>query len=75
MKSLTTCCLPEMANHGSIKIRVGKEAEAFQRGTELKNDSSLPFLCRKIKKYYRMRNSQRSILKESSSVNYKQLQP
>lgn len=36
MKNLATRCLPEMANHGSIKIRVGKEAEASQKGTRIK---------------------------------------
>lgn len=35
-KNLTTCCLPEMANHGSIKIRVGKKAQAFHRSTRIK---------------------------------------
>ena len=36
MKNLTTRCLPEMANHGSIKIRLGKEARASQIGTQMK---------------------------------------
>lgn len=41
MKNLATCCLPEMANHGSIKIRVGKKAEASQRGTWIKEWNQL----------------------------------
>lgn len=49
MKNLTTHCLPEMANHGSIKIRVEKEAEASQKASELKNDSSLTFPYKEMK--------------------------
>ena len=49
MKNLATHCLPEMANHGSIKIRVEKEAEASQKASELKNDSSLTFPYREMK--------------------------
>lgn len=50
MKNLATCCLPEMANHRSIKIRVGKKAERAQRAPELGDDSTLPFFSCEIKK-------------------------